>query len=142
MITRTLPDELMDEILVLEGAYPVKVGVHELPFTKCGWTTEKVLIVLSFSFSEMGRGLVSNVGSDVWTKIKSVIQSLQHSAGPHDRIDVDFSLQVTNKVSVSVDVNIHKVFAALPMQVSEQITYLSEEILSGRLQGSSATLRL
>jgi len=43
MITRTLPDELMDEIRALEGAYPVKVGVHELPFTKCDWTTATVV---------------------------------------------------------------------------------------------------
>lgn len=142
MITRTLPDELMDEIRALEGAYPVKVGVHKLPFTECDWTTAKVLIVLSFSFSETGRGIVSNVGSDVWTKIKFVIQSLHQSADSHDRLDVSFSLQVNYKASVSVDVNIHKVFAALPMQVSEKITYLSEEILSGRLQGSSVTLRL
>jgi hypothetical protein len=142
MITRILPDELMDEILALEGAYPVKVGVHELPFTKCDWTTAKVLIVLSFSFSETGRGIVSNVGSEVWTKIQSVIQRLQQSAGPQDRVDVQFSVQVNNTASVRIDVNIHKVFAALPMQVSGQITYLSQEILSGRLQGSSVTLRL
>jgi len=142
MITRTLPDELMDEIRALEGVYPVKVGVHELPFTECDWTTAKVLIVLSFSFSETGRGIVSDVGSDVWPKIKSVIKRLQQSAGPHDRLDMQFSLQVNYKASVSVDVNIHKVFAALPTQVSEQISYLSEEILSGRLQGSSVTLRL
>jgi hypothetical protein len=132
MITRTLPHELMDEIRTLEGAYPVNVGVQDLPFTTCDWATEKVLIVLSFSFSEAGRGIVSNVGSDVWIKIKSVIQRLQRSAGLHDRLDVHFSLQVNNKASVAVDVNIHKVFAALPTQVSEQITYLSEEILSGR----------
>jgi len=142
MITRTLPGELMDEILDLEGAYPVRVSVHELPFTECDWTTARVLIVLSFSFSETGRGIVSHVGSDVWTKIKSVIQSLHQSAGPHDRLDVSFRLQVNYKASVNVEVNIHKVFAALPMQVSKQITYLSEEILSGRLQGSSVTLRL
>ena len=142
MITRTLPQELMDEIRTLEGAYPVSVGVHDVPFTKCDWTTAKVLIVLSFSFSEMGRGIVSDVGSDVWRKIKSVIESLQQSAGPQDRLDIEFSLQVNYKTSVTVEVNIHKVFAALPTQVSEQITYLSEEILSGRLQGSSVTLRL
>lgn len=65
MITRRLPDQFMDEIRTLEGAYPVKVDVHELPFTKCDWTTAKVLIVLSFSFSGTGRGIVSNVGSDV-----------------------------------------------------------------------------
>ncbi len=142
MITRTLPDNLMDEILALEEAYPVKVGIHKLPFTKRDWTTAKVLIVLSFSFSETGQGIVFNAGSDVWTKIKSVLQRLQQSAGPHDSVDVQFSLHVTHKVSVSVDVNIHKVCVALPMQVSEQITYLSEEIVSGRLQGSSVTLRL
>ncbi len=142
MITRTLPDQLMDEIRTLEGAYPVTVGVHEFPFTECDWTTAQVLIVLSFSFSETGRGIVSNVGSEVWTKIKSVIQRLQQSAGPHDRVDVQFSLQVTLQVPVSIDVNIQKVFAALPTQVSEQLTYLSEEIVSGRLQGSSVTLRL
>jgi len=142
MITRTLPHELMDDIRALEGAYPVKVGVHELPFTKCVWTTANVLIVLSFSFSETGRGIVSDVGSDIWAKIKSVIQRLHQSAGPHDQLDVQFSLQVNYKASVSVDINVHKVFAALPSQVSEQITYLSEEIVSGRLQGSSVTLRL
>ena len=76
MMTTTLPDELTDEIQALEEAYPVKVGVHELPFTKCDWTTAKVLIVLSFSFSETGRGIVSNIGSDAWSKIKSVIQRL------------------------------------------------------------------
>lgn len=85
---------------------------------------------------------LSDVGSDMWIKIKSVIQRFQQSAGPHDRLDVQFSLQVNYKASVSVDVNIHKVFAALPMQVSEQISYLSEEIVSGRLQGSSVTPRL
>jgi hypothetical protein len=58
MMTRTLSQELMDEIRALEGAYPVNVGVHELPFTKCDWAPKKVLIVLSFSFSEMGRGIV------------------------------------------------------------------------------------
>ena len=142
MITRTLPQELMDEIRMLEGAYPVTVGVHDVPFTKCDWTTEKVLIVLSFAFSEAGRGIVSNVNSDVWSKIAAVIKHLQWSAGPQDRLDVQFSLQVNYKASVTVDVNIHKAFAALPMQVSERITYLSEEILSGRLQGSSVTLRL
>jgi len=142
MITRTLPDQLMDEILALEGAYPVKVGVHELPFTECDWTTAKVLIVLSFSFSETGRGIVSNAGSDVWTQIKSVIKRLQQSAGPHDRVDVEFRLQITHKAAVTIDVNLHKVFAALPTQVSQQISYLSEEIVSGRLQGSSVTLRL
>ena len=142
MITRTLPRELVDEIRILEGAYPVTVGVHDVPFTKCDWTTAKVLIVLSFSFSEMGRGIVSNVGSDMWNKIKPVIKKLHQSAGLHDRVDVQFSLQVNDKASVAVDVNIHKVFAALPRQVSEQITYLSEEITSGRLQGSSVTLRL
>lgn len=57
MVTKTLPDELMDEIRTLEGAYPVRVGVHDVPFTKCDWTTAKVLVVLSFSFSEMGRGM-------------------------------------------------------------------------------------
>lgn len=142
MITRTLPHKLMDEIRTLEGAYPVTVGVHDVPFTKCDWTTAKALLVLSFSFSEMGRGIVADVGSDVWGKIKSVIESLQQSAGPQDRLDIQFSLQVNYKTSVTADVNIHKVFAALPTQVSEQITYLSEEILSGRLQGSSITLRL
>lgn len=65
MITRTLPDELMDEIRTQEGAYPVTVGVHDVPFTKCDWTTAKVLVVLSFSLSETGREIVSNVGSDV-----------------------------------------------------------------------------
>lgn len=142
MITRTLPQKLMDEIRALEGAYPVTVGVHDLPFTKCDWTTAKVLIVLSFSFSERGRELVSNVGSDVWSNITSLIQRLQQTAGPRDRLDVHFSLQVNYKTSVSVDVNIHKVFAALPTQVSEQITYLTEEIRSGRLHGSSVILRL
>jgi len=88
MITRTLPDDLMDEIRTLEGAYPVSVGVHDVPFAKCDWTTAKVLIVLSFSFSEMGRGIVSDVGSDVWGKIKSVIEGLQQSLGHHDRLDV------------------------------------------------------
>lgn len=132
----------MDEIRALEGAYPVTVGVHDLPFTKCDWTTAKVLIVLSFSFSERGRELVSNVGSDVWSNITSLIQRLQQTAGPRDRLDVHFSLQVNYKTSVSVDVNIHKVFAALPTQVSEQITYLTEEIRSGRLHGSSVILRL
>ena len=142
MITRTLPQELMDEIRTLEEAYPVTVGVHDLPFTKCDWSTAEALILLSFSFSETGRGIVSDVGSDVWIKIKSVLTRLQQSASPQDRLDVQFSLQVAYKTSVNVDVNIHKVFAALPTQVSEQITYLSEEILSGRLQGSSVTLRL
>lgn len=142
MITRTLPQELMDEIHALEGAYPVTVGVHDIPFTKCDWTTDKVLIVLSFSFSETGRGIVLNVGSDVWVKIKSVIEGLQQSAGPQDRLDVQFSLQVSYEASVRVDVNIHKVFAAFPTKVSEQITYLSEKILSGRLQGFSVTIRL
>lgn len=52
MITRTLPGELMEDIRTLEEAYPVTVGVHELPFTECDWTTAKVLVVLSFSFSE------------------------------------------------------------------------------------------
>jgi len=56
MITKTLPDDLMDEISTLEEAYPVTVGVHDLPFTKCDWATEKVLTVLSFSFSETGWG--------------------------------------------------------------------------------------
>ena len=142
MITRTLPDELMDEIRTLEGAYPVTVGVHDVPFTKCDWSTAKVLMVLSFSFSETGREIILNVGSDVWIKIPCVIKGLQQSAGPHDRLDVSFSLQVNYKASVNVEVNIHKVFAALPTQVSQQLTYLSEEILSGRLQGSSVTLRL
>jgi hypothetical protein len=132
----------MDEIRTLEESYPMQVGVHDLPFTKCDWTTAKVLIVLSFSFSKMGRGIVSDVGSDVWGRLKSVIEGLQQSLGPHDRLDMQFSLQVNYKTSVSVDVNIHKVFAALPTQVSEQITYLSGEILSGRLQGSSMTIRL
>lgn len=142
MMIRALPHELMDKIRTLEETYPVRIGIHELPFTKCDWTTAKMLIVLSFSFSETGSRIVSNVGSDVWPKIKSVIQRLQQSAGPHDRVDVEFSLQVNDTASVTVGVNIHKVFAALPTQVSEQITYLSEEILSGRLQGSSVTLRL
>ena len=142
MIIRALPQELMDEIRGLEGAYPVTVGVQDIPFTKCDWTTEKVLIVLSFSFSETGQEIVSDADSDVWIKIKSVIQSLQQSAGPHDRLDMQFSLQVNYKTSVIVDVNSHKVLAALPTQVSEQITYLGEEILSGRIQGSSVTLRL
>jgi len=118
------------------------LGVHDVPFTKCDWVTEKILIVLSFSFLETGREIVANVGSDLWIKIASVIKHLQRSAGPHDTLDVQIILQVNYKASVSVDVNMHKVFAALPTQVSEQITYLSEEILSGRLQGSSATLRL
>jgi hypothetical protein len=142
MMTRTLPHELMDEIRTLEGAYPVTVGVHDVPFTKCDWTTAKVLVVLSFSFSEMGRGIVSNVDSEVWVKIQCVIKELQQSAGTQDRLEVQFRLQVNYMTSVSVDVNIHKVFTALPMQVSEQITYLSGEILSGRLQGSSVTIRL
>ena len=142
MITKTLPQELMDEIRTLEGAYPVTVGVHDVPFTKCDWSTAKVLMVLSFSFSETGREIILNVGSDVWIKIPCVIKGLQQSAGPHDRLDVSFSLQVNYKASVNVEVNIHKVFAALPTQVSQQLTYLSEEILSGRLQGSSVTLRL
>jgi hypothetical protein len=142
MITRTLPHKLMDEIRTLEGAYPVTVGVHDVPFTKCDWTTAKVLIVLLFSFSEMGREIVSDVGSDVWGKIRSVIEGLQQSAGPRNRLDVQFSLQVNDKASVAVDVNMHKVFEALPTQVSEQITYLAEEILSGRLQGCSVTVRI
>lgn len=142
MITRTLPDDLMDEINTLEEAYPVTVGVHDLPFTKCDWATEKVLTILSFSFSETGWGMISNVGSDLWGKITSAIERLQKSAGPHDRLEVQFSLQVNDNASVRVDVNIHKVFAALPTQVSEQTTYLSTEILSCRLQGSSVTLRL
>ena len=142
MITRTLPQKLMDEIRTLEGACPVTVGVHDVPFTKCDWSTAKVLMVLSFSFSETGREIILNVGSDVWIKIPCVIKGLQQSAGPHDRLDVSFSLQVNYKASVNVEVNIHKVFAALPTQVSQQLTYLSEEILSGRLQGSSVTLRL
>ncbi|HBR48517.1 MAG TPA: hypothetical protein DEA71_00375 [Nitrospira sp.] len=142
MITRTLPDELMDEIRTQEGAYPVTVGVHDVPFTKCDWTTAKVLVVLSFSLSETGREIVSNVGSDVWIKIKSVIEHLHQSAGSYDRLDVQFTLQVNTTASVSVDVNIHKVFATLPTQVSQQLTYLTEEILSGRLQGSSVTLLL
>ena len=141
MITRTLPHELMDQIRTLEESYPVQVSVHDVPFTKCDWTTAKVLVVLSFSFPETGRGIVSDVGSDVWGKIKSVMEGLQQSVGSHDRLDVQFSLQVNYKTSVSVDVNIHKVFAALPMQLSQQLTYLTEEILSGRLQGSSVTLR-
>lgn len=142
MITRTLPHELMDGIRRLEGLYPVTVGVQELPFTKCDWSPDKVLIVLSFSFSEAGRVIVANADSDVWGNITSVIQHLQQSAGPHDRLDVSFCLQVNDKIVVSVEVNIRKVFAALPAQVSEQLTYLSEEMLSGRLQGSSVTLRL
>ena len=142
MITRTLPEELMAEIHMLEGAYPVTVGVHDVPFTKCDWTSAKVLIVLSFSFLETGRGIVSDAGSDVWGKITSIIAGLQHSAGPQDRLDVQVSLQVNYRTSVSVDVNSHKVFAALPAQVSEQLTYLSGEILSGRLQGSAVTVRL
>ncbi len=80
MITRTLPDDLMDEIRMLEAAYPVHVGVQDIPFTKCDWATEKALIVLSFSFSETGQKIVSNVDSDVWVKIKSVIEGLQQSA--------------------------------------------------------------
>lgn len=64
MITRTLPQELMDEIRTLEETYPVHVGVQDIPFTKCDWTTAKVLIALSFSFSETGLGIVSNVGSE------------------------------------------------------------------------------
>lgn len=127
MITRILPQELIDEIRTLEGAYPVTVGVHDVPFTKCDWTTAKVLVVLSFSFSETGRGIVSNVGSDVWIKIKSVIENLQQSIGSHDRLDVQFSLQVNYKASVNIDVNMHKVCVALPTQVSQQITCLSEE---------------
>ncbi len=142
MITRTLPDKLMDEIRTQEGAYPVTVGVHDVPFTKCDWTTARVHVVLSFSLSETGREIVSNVGSDVWIKIKSVIEHLHQSAGSYDRLDVQFTLQVSNTASVSVDVNIHKVFATLPTQVSQQLTYLTEEILSGRLQGSSVTLLL
>ncbi len=142
MITRPLPNELMDEIRTLEGAYPVSVGVHDVPFTKCDWTATRVLVVLSFSFSEMGRGIVSNVGSEMWVKIRSVIEGFQQSASPQDRLHMEFRLQVNNRASVSVEMNIHKVFAALPTQVSEQLTYLSEEILSGRLQGSSVTLRL
>lgn len=142
MITRTLPDELMDEIRTQEGAYPGTVGVHDVPFTKCDWTTAKVLVVLSFSLSETGRKIVSNVGSDVWIKIKSVIEHLHQSAGSYDRLDVQFTLQVNTTASVSVDVNIHKAFATLPTQVSQQLTYLTEEILSGRLQGSSITLLL
>lgn len=109
MITRILPDELMDEIRTQEGAYPVTVGVHDVPFTKCDWTTAKVLVVLSFSLSEKGREIVSNVGSDVWIKIKSVIEHLHQSAGSYDRLDVQFTLQVNTTASVSVDVNIHKV---------------------------------
>ena len=142
MITKTLPQELTDEIRTMEEFYPVQVGVHDVPFTKCDWTTAKVLVVLTFSFSETGRRIVSNVGSDVWIKIKSVIENLQRSVGSHDRLDVQFTLQVNTTASVSVDVNIHKAFATLPTQVSQQLTYLTEEILSGRLQGSSVTLRL
>lgn len=142
MITRTLPQKVMDEIHVLEEAYPVHVGVQDIPFTKCDWAPDKVLIVLSFSFLETGLEIVANVGSDMWGKIRSVIEGLQRSVGPHDKLDVHFSLQLNYKASVAVDVNIHKVFAALPTQVSQQLTYLNEEILSGRLQGSSVTLRL
>ncbi len=87
MITRTLPDKLMDEIRTPEGAYPVTVGAHDVPFTKYDWITAKVLVVLSFSFSETGGGIVSNVGSDVWIKTKSVIENLQQSAGSHDRLE-------------------------------------------------------
>lgn len=94
------------------------VGVHDVPFTKCDWTTARVLVVLSFSLSETGREIVSNVGSDVWIKIKSVIEHLHQSAGSYDRLDVQFTLQVSTTASVSVDVNIHKVFATLPTQVS------------------------
>ena len=73
MITKTLPQELMDEIRTLEESYPVQVGVQDIPFTKCDWTTAKVLVVLSFSFSEAGRRVVLDAGSDVWIKIKAVI---------------------------------------------------------------------
>lgn len=68
MITRTLPHELLDEIRTLEGAYPVTVGVQDLPFTKCDWSTAKVLIVLSFSFSETGRRIVGNVAQTCGSK--------------------------------------------------------------------------
>lgn len=44
MITRTLPQELVDETRTLEEAYPVTVGVHDLPFTKCDWATENVCV--------------------------------------------------------------------------------------------------
>lgn len=68
---------------------------------RCDWSTAKVLIVLSFSFSfsfsERSRDIVSNVGSDVWSKITPLIQRLQQTAGPHDRLDVHFSLQVNDK---------------------------------------------
>ena len=65
MITKTLPQDLMDEIRTLEEFYPVQVGVHDVPFTECNWTTAKVLVVLSFSFSEAGRRIVSNADSAV-----------------------------------------------------------------------------
>lgn len=68
MITRTLPDELMDEIRTREGAYPVTVGVHDVPSRKCDWITKKVLTVLSFSFSETGRRIASTVNSKVCIK--------------------------------------------------------------------------
>ena len=90
----------------------------------------------------MGLGIVSDVGSDVWGQKRSVIEGLQQSAAPQDRLDVQSNLRVNDKAFVKVDVNMHKVFAAIPTQVSERITYLSEGILSGRLQGSSVTLRL
>ena len=66
----------------IEEAYPVSVGVHDVPFTKGDWATEKMLIVLSFLFLETGREIVVNVGSDLWIKIASVIKHLQRSAGP------------------------------------------------------------
>ena len=72
MITKTLPQELMDEIRTLEESYPVQVGIQDIPFTKCDWATANVLVVLSFSFSEAGRRVISNAGSDIWIKIKSV----------------------------------------------------------------------
>lgn len=74
MITRTLPHELMDGIWRQERAYPLTVDIHDLPFTKCNWATERVLIIVSFSFSETGRGIVSDVGLDVWGKIESVMK--------------------------------------------------------------------
>ena len=68
MITRTLPDELMDKIRTLEEAYPVTVGLHDLPSRKCDWVTKKVLTVLSFSFSKTGRRIASTVNSEVCIK--------------------------------------------------------------------------
>lgn len=108
----------MDEIRTLEAANPVHVGIRDIPFTKCDWAAETVVIVVSFCFSETGRGIVSNAGSEVWIRIKSVIQSLQQSAGPHERLVVNCSLEVSNKAFVSVEVTLPKVFAALPTQIS------------------------